>query len=193
MISAIILAGGESKRMGQPKMLMPWGSTTILERVIGVVRDGGVDDILVVSGAARQEVEALCLRQMVRSVFNAGFAQNEMLGSLQAGLQALPPTAEAALVTLGDQPQIQQATVRAVVSDWGKTKAQLIVPSFAKHRGHPWVLGQSYWDEVLRLQAPESPREFLNRHSAQIHYVEVGTGTILEDVDTPDDYRKGRP
>lgn len=193
MISAIILAGGESKRMGQPKMLMPWGSTTVLEHVISVVKDGGVDDILVVTGGSRTEVEAVCNSQKVRTVFNPDFSTNEMLGSLQTGLRALPATAEAALVTLGDQPQIQWGTVRAVVTSWNKTKAQLIAPSYQQHRGHPWVLGRSFWDEVLNMKAPETPRDFLNRRSDQIQYVQVHSPSVLQDIDTPDDYGKARP
>ena len=193
MISAIVLAAGESKRMGQPKMLMPWGSSTILEQVIRAVREGGADDILVVTGARRSEIEALCRRQRVKSAHNLNFSENEMLGSLQTGLRALPGTAEAALVTLGDQPQIETGTVRAVIAEWQKTKRQLIVPSYEKHRGHPWVVGRSLWDEVLKMKAPESPREFLNRHSAEIHYIEVNSSSILQDVDTPEDYSKSQP
>lgn len=193
MISAVILAAGESRRMGQPKMLLAWGAETVLEHVISVVRSAGVDDIEIVTGAVRTEIEEVCRKQNSRVVFNPAFSRNEMLGSLQAGLQALPTATEAALVTLGDQPQIEGGTVSAVVSEYFKSKAQLIVPSYQRRRGHPWLLDRGLWPRVLEMQAPESPREFLNSHAADIRYVEVDSPSILQDLDTPDEYLKARP
>ncbi len=193
MITAIVLAGGESKRMGRPKMTMAWGPATVLDCVIDTLRAGGVQDILVVTGGARVEVEEICRRRGVASVHNDAYASNEMLGSLQAGLRGLSDSVEAALVTLGDQPQMQSATVRGLLEEYERQPAELIVPSYAKRRGHPWVLGRSHWAEILTMKSPESPREFLNRHAAEIRYVDVESATILQDLDTPEDYRKTRP
>ncbi len=193
MICAVVLAGGESRRMGQPKMLLPWGAVTVLEQVIAVLRAAGVDQIEVVTGAARQDVEDVCQRQQVRTVFNPAFSRDEMLGSLQAGLRGMGAGAEAALVTLGDQPQIQAATVRAVLEEFQGSKSRLIVPSYQRHRGHPWLVSRPLWEEILQMGAPDSPREFLNRHTAEIRYVEIESPSILMDIDTPDDYKKARP
>jgi molybdenum cofactor cytidylyltransferase len=193
MISAVILAAGESKRMGQPKMLLVWGAETVLEHVIRIVRSAAVDEIEVVTGAAQSEVEAICSKRDARVVFNPAYSRDEMLGSLQAGLRALPTAIEAALVTLGDQPQIEAGTVRQVLGEYSKSKAQLIVPSYQRRRGHPWLLGRALWQEVLEMKAPESPREFLSRHAAEIRYVEIASPSILQDLDTPDDYRQAHP
>ncbi len=179
--------------MGRPKMTMAWGSRTVLEQVIEALKSGGVGDILVVTGGAREEAEGICARESVRTVHNPMFASNEMLGSLQVGLGALAADVEAALVTLGDQPQIEAATVSALLKDWTDSKAGIIVPSYEKRRGHPWVLGREHWPEVLSMRAPETPREFLQRHADEIRYVEIGSPTILQDLDTPEDYRKARP
>ncbi len=193
MISAVILAAGESKRMGQPKMLLAWGSATVLEHVIGVVRSAGIEDVEVVTGAARAQIEAVCSRQNARATFNPAYANEEMLGSLQAGLRAMPAESEAAMITLGDQPQIELSTVQRIVSEYGKSKEPLIVPSYQRRRGHPWILGRRLWPEILEMKAPDSPREFLNRHASDIHYVEIDSASILQDLDTPEDYRKARP
>jgi molybdenum cofactor cytidylyltransferase len=69
MITAIILAAGESKRMGQPKMLMPWGKSTVLQTVISTVQAAGVADILVVTGGSRHQIEML-IGKSVQTVFN---------------------------------------------------------------------------------------------------------------------------
>lgn len=193
MISAIILAAGQSKRMGKPKMLLPWGEETVLGHVISVIRSSGVEDILVVTGNAREDVEALAKRHDVRAVFNADYERGEMLNSIQCGLGSLRPEAEAALICLGDQPQVEERSVLLVVEEYARTGASLIVPSYRMRRGHPWLMARAWWKEILEMRSPESPREFLNRHSQTIHYVNINSPSVLADLDTPEDYLKSRP
>lgn len=192
-VGAIVLAAGESRRMGQPKMSLAWGKTTVLGQVIRVLRSAGVQDVMVITGAGREGVEKICEPEGVRAIYNAGYGEGEMLVSLQVGLQAMLPTADAALVTLGDQPQIEEKTVRRVVQAWSRSKSSLIVPSHQKRRGHPWLVGRVLWQEILALRPPETPRDFLNRHASEIEYLDVDSGSILADLDTPDDYLKLRP
>jgi len=192
MITALILAAGQSKRMGQPKMLLPWGKTTILGQVIDIFKAAGIEDILVVTGGAREEVEAL-VGNSARTVFNPDFAEGEMLSSVQAGLAGLQPETEAVLFGLGDQPQVQERSVRLVVEEHTKSGAALIVPSFQMRRGHPWLVARPHWNEILRMGPPETPRDFLNRHASEIRYVEIIDPGILKDLDTPEDYLKSRP
>lgn len=192
MITALILAAGQSKRMGQPKMLLPWGKTTILGQVIDIFKAAGIEDILVVTGGAREEVEAL-VGNSARTVFNPDFAEGEMLSSVQAGLAGLQPETEAVLIGLGDQPQVQERSVRLVVEEHTKSGAALIVPSFQMRRGHPWLVARPHWNEILRMGPPETPRDFLNRHASEIRYVEIIDPGILKDLDTPEDYLKSRP
>lgn len=192
MISAIILAAGESKRMGQPKMLMPWGKSTVLQTVIAAFQRTGVDDILVVTGGAHRQIESL-ISKSAQIVFNKEYAQGEMLSSLQVGLEAKKHEAQAALIGLGDQPQVQERTVQRILQEYQQTKASIIVPSYQMHRGHPWLVVHGLWDEILQMRPPESPREFLNHHEKDIHYVTIDSPSILQDLDTPDDYIKYRP
>jgi molybdenum cofactor cytidylyltransferase len=118
-----------------------------------------------------------------------------MLSSFQTGLRAVRanPSAEAALICLGDQPQIQNGSVRAVVSRFIETGASLVVPSFQMRRGHPWLVARPLWDEILQMKSPQSPRDFLNRHASEIEYVGVDNPSILADLDTFEDYLKSRP
>jgi len=223
MITALILAAGQSKRMGQPKMLMPWGDTTVLEKVIATFKAAGVDEMIVITGGDRGRVEAL-VRDAALTVFNPNYAGGEMLSSVQAGLAGLlqpPPSLratspksasihnfnkvlnksgfgggrerEAVLIALGDQPQVQERSVRAVLDEYRKSGAPLVVPSFEMRRGHPWLVTRRYWDEILRMRSPASLRDFLNRHAVDIRYVELDNSSILQDLDTPEDYLKSRP
>lgn len=193
MIAVIILAAGQSKRMGQPKMLLPWGPSTVIEHVITVFRNAGIEDIVVVTGGAREKVEKVLEPYPVCKIHNIDYEKGEMLSSLQRGLQVLPDPVQAALIGLGDQPQVQERSVRLVVDAYQETKSKLIVPSFQMRRGHPWLAARPLWDEILALQPPESARDFLNRHAPEIQYVEVDTASILADLDTPEDYERNRP
>ena len=198
MISAIILAAGESKRMGQPKMLLKWGNSTVLEHVISVFANAGVEDIVVVTGAARDEVEAVVTAAQTscpaRSIFNEGFVEGEMLSSIQCGLRDLAEKdSGAALIALGDQPQVREGSVWRVCEMFKETGNPLVVPSYHMRRGHPWLVDESLWGEMLAMRAPQTPRDFLNARADQIKYVEVDDEGILADLDTPEQYRTHKP
>ena len=186
MISAIILAAGKSTRMGQPKMLMPWGDTTVLGRVIQTLQNSGVQEIVLVTNSI---LASQIMHHEVRITLNEG---NEMLTSVQLGLQALKPSAQASLVCLGDQPQVEEGSVRSVCDAFLKRKSDLVVPSFQMRRGHPWLIARPLWDEILGMPAG-SMRKFLNAHANEIEYVNVETASILQDLDTPEDYLKYKP
>lgn len=193
MITGIIVAAGESRRMGKPKMLLPWGEATVLGRVIDILKASSVDRILVISGGDKEVVEALCRAKGVRFAFNGAYATGEMLSSIQAGLTAVTPPSDAALIVLGDQPQIQESTVRKILDEYVQTGAGLIVPSFQMRRGHPWLVARSLWTTILEMRPPATLREFLHDRAKEIHYVEVSTPTIIQDLDTPEDYVRSRP
>ncbi|RPI92138.1 MAG: nucleotidyltransferase family protein [Chloroflexi bacterium] len=193
MISAIILAAGQSQRMGQPKMLLPWGKVTVIGRVITTFLNAGIEEIIVITGGARELVEKVTAQYPVRVIHNNDYATGEMLSSLQCGLRAMPDQAQATLVGLGDQPQVQESSVHGVVEGYQKNKPGLVVPSFQMRRGHPWLVARPLWDELLQMKPPESPRDFLNRHGDEIHYVDVDNPSILADLDTPEDYQKSHP
>ncbi len=193
MIAAIILAAGQSRRMGQPKMLLPWGKVTVIEHVLGTFLKAGVEDILVITGGARKLVEQVIAPYPVHSLYNKDYADGEMLSSLQCGLRALSNRVQAALIGLGDQPQVREESVRRLCETYRKSQLPLIVPSFEMRRGHPWLMARPLWDDLLQMKPPESPRDFLNRHADQIHYVNLETPSILADLDTPDEYQRSRP
>jgi len=193
MITAIILAAGKSKRMGQPKMLLPWGEATVISHVISVFQNAGVEDILVVTGGAKEEVENAISRHNVRAIYNKHFSNGEMLSSIQCGLRALTRQTQAVLIGLGDQPQVQERSVQLVCKKFIDSKASIIVPSYNMRRGHPWLITRPLWDNLLNLESPHTPRDFLNAHSDNIQYVNINSSDILADLDTPEDYQRWQP
>ena len=198
MIAALILAAGQSKRMGQPKMLLPWGTVTVIEQVIRVFAEAGMEDILVITGGAHERVQDIILKSCgeypVRTAYNKDYEGGEMLSSIQCGLRDLTEESiGAALIALGDQPQVEESSVRRVCEAFLQTKSPLVVPSYRMRRGHPWLVARSLWHEILAQGPDQTPRNFLNVHAEDIHYVELDSPSILADLDTPEDYRVAHP
>ena len=192
MIAAIVLAAGKSVRMRRPKMILPWGDTTVIGQVVTTLANAGLEKIVLVTGGAKREVE-LAVSGMpfpVSLVYNPGYAEGEMIQSIQVGLTSLDERFEAALFTLGDQPQMEMGVVRSILVEYQATGSPLIVPSYQMRRGHPWLVARSLWPALLSLREPKTVRDFLNRLSDQINYVVVETDSILQDLDTPGDYQR---
>ncbi len=176
--------------MKTSKLTLPWGGTTVIGQVVRVLHAGGVGEIIVVTGGWRDAVEAALRDAPARTVFNPRYADGEMVHSLQAGMRALSSGAGAFLVALGDQPQIRAGTVRRVIAAFRETGNPLVVPSFRRRRGHPWLVARPLWPELANLEPPRTLRDFLNAHSDEVCYVDASGGHILQDMDTPEDYHR---
>jgi molybdenum cofactor cytidylyltransferase len=116
-----------------------------------------------------------------------------MLSSVKVGINNLRFDSNAALIVLGDQPQIEVEVVRKIIVKYDTTNAKIIVPSYKMHRGHPWLIDRYFWGEIIDLNPLNTLREFINKHQDTITYVNVDTPSILEDLDTPEDYLLHRP
>jgi len=200
-VPALVLAAGRSTRMGVPKHVLPWGEgETIIGHIVRELLRAGAAEMVVVTGGAREAVEAELAatraqagwpREVpLRTVFNPDYAAKEMLSSLQVGLRALPVEAAAALVALGDQPQVEAGIARAVIERWRKTRALVTLPTFQGRRGHPVLFDRGLWPALLALPDTASPRDVLSRVPAES--VAVTQDSILQDVDTRDDYERAR-
>jgi len=187
VIWAVILAAGESRRMGRQKLLLPFGQTTVAGAVVGTALASRVDRVLAVLGAdrdaVRQELEPLGIALAVNEDFAKG-----MLSSVQAGFRALPADAEAAVVMLGDQPFLPARVVDAVVEAYRRCGRSIVVPAFQGRRGHPVLIDLKYRDEVLALDPADGLRRLMRAHPEDIFEAEVEDASILRDLDVPEDY-----
>ncbi|RPJ45127.1 MAG: nucleotidyltransferase family protein, partial [Chloroflexi bacterium] len=174
-VGAIVLAAGQSRRMGQPKMVLPWGRGTVIEHVVGQLVAGGIGEIVVVTGGARAAVETALSTCPVKLVHNPAYDRSEMLASLQAGIRALGPETQAMLVVLGDQPTIESEVVRQVAAYPGAKVAALVIPSYQMRRGHPWLVGREFWDDLLGMGPEQTMRDFLRKYEQRIAYIQVDT------------------
>ena len=195
MIAAVLLAAGESRRMGRPKLTLPWGpGGSVVSQVVARFREAGADPVLVVTGGDRKEVERALDDSGVHCLFNPNYRQGGMLSSIRVGLTHLQSTAaEATLVAPADLPSLATETIKGVINRRGQAGGDLIVPSYQMRRGHPVLIGRALWQDVLDLAQGETLRDFLRRRAGQIDYVAVGDAGAIRDIDTPEDYERGAP
>jgi molybdenum cofactor cytidylyltransferase len=180
-------------------MTLPWGDATILRQVmktiVASVGDKIEYEILIITGGWKDDVEkdaSIFLPDYpIKFIFNPHYEKG-MLTSIQIGLSASHPQSQAALIGLGDQPQVRKRTVTDILRAYRNTHQQLIVPSFQGRRGHPWLVARPLWSEILKLDNNDTPRQFLNLHANEILYVDADE-SILLDVDTPEEYRRQKP
>ena len=195
-IIAILLAAGLSSRMGQPKLLLPWGRTTVLGQVVSTFAAAGMEEIIIVTGGVHKQIESqaaeLAKDYPVRTVYNPAYPRGQMIRSIQVGLAALDSHSHAALIGLGDQPQIREETVRRICSAYILSRSLLVFPSFQNRRGHPRLIARPLWPRILALPASTTSRQFINSYARQVEYV-AADQSILQDLDTPEDYDSLRP
>jgi len=189
MIWAVVLAAGESKRMGEPKLLLPLRGRTILEDVIETVLRSPVDRTLVVLGACADRTGTLLDRYPVERAFNPDYRAG-MLSSVQTGFRNLSPEAKAALVFLGDQPGIPAAVIAAVIEAYRKTGKGLIRPVRGGAGGHPLLVDIKYRKEIESLDPRVGLKGLLARHPEDVGGIDAGEDGIPLDIDTPEDYRQ---
>ena len=190
--AGLVLAAGRSRRMGSAKLVLPWRDGTVVEAVVAALRSGGVGRILVVVGGDREAIEEALAGSGVDFVENPRYADGEMLGSIQLGLRAMGDEATAVLLTPGDLPAIQPATVRALIEAWRASEDALCVPVYGNRRGHPVLLPRRTWPQVMALGPAESLRSYLRLHKAELRTVEVSDPGIHADIDSPEDYHPRR-
>jgi molybdenum cofactor cytidylyltransferase len=199
-VAAVILAAGLSSRMGRQKALLPWvGDRPLIAHLaheLAVAFPHPDARWLVVGHNAGAVEAAACEHHPLRVVFNPDYASGEMLGSLQAGLRALPQGTAAVMVVLGDQPFFTADLARRVLDRWQHTGAPVVAPSYARRRGHPILFTRPVIEAVLALPAGAAPRDAINLFAARTAYVELDGlpegDRILYDVDTPDAYAQAR-
>lgn len=193
-VAAVILAAGTSSRMGTLKQLLPiepGAEETLLGRVVANVRSSRVSEIVVVLGHVAEEIRKRVPLEGVRVVFNEDYRKG-MGTSLRAGLAAVDPQAEAALIVLADQPFIRPATFDRLIEQYETKRPQIAIPVYQGFRGNPVLLDRSVFPEVMQLQGDIGCRAIFGSHLENILKVPVEDAGILADIDETADLGKLR-
>jgi molybdenum cofactor cytidylyltransferase len=187
-VAAILLAAGQSRRMGAFKPLLPFGSVTVAECCARYLLEGGVGRVVVVIGYRREELQASLSHLPVSFAVNPE-TKSEMGASIARGVLELPRETEAILIALIDQPAIPPEVPRVLIDEWRRTGARLLVPEHAGRGGHPVLLDGSLRQELLHLDPQRGLRALFDQYRAETLGVAVASPYIARDMDTWDDYR----
>ena len=187
-IWAIILAAGESKRMGSPKMLLPFMGITIIENVIANVSGSKVDNIMVVLGADRDSIVKLIRTKAVNYCYNENY-KDGMLSSVMCGFRNIPIDHSAVLVFQGDQPLITPKAINSVIEVYLSSGKGIVIPVYESKRGHPILIDRKYRNEIQKLNPAEGLRSLALKYSDDVLEVNTDIAGILRDFDTYDEYK----
>lgn len=185
---AIVLAAGSSRRMGSQKLLLPFGESTIVETVLGNVLNSSIDHVMVVLGANQDKIRVCIGNLPVQFCYNKEH-ESGMLSSVICGIRALPQEAEAALIFLGDQPDIPPAVTNHVIDAYNEELVGIVIPVHDQRRGHPLLVDMKYRKEIEQLNLEEGLRALRHHFPNDVLEVEVNEPGILVDIDTREDYK----
>ena len=184
IVAGLILAAGESRRMGFPKALLRYREQTFLDRLAGLfaVR---CSPVIVVLGAEAERIRAGG-HSAATFIVNPDWARGQTT-SMQCGLGAVPPHADGVLFTLVDHPAIAPATIDALLVE--PCAALVRVPRYHGRRGHPIWFSRELIPEFLALSETGAARDVVRGHAAQTQVLDVDDPGILADIDDPEAYR----
>ena len=189
MISAMLLAAGESRRMGDFKQLLTIAGKTFVERCVDNLLRSRVDEVVVVTGHREQDVRRAVGDRPVRFVYNADYRAG-MSSSIKRGVESLSKDSRACLIALADQPLISADVFNRVIEEYEKNQSLIVVPTFEGRNGHPVILDLRLRQEILSMDPAQGLRQVVRAHASETRHVAVSDEAVLIDFDLPEDYRR---
>ncbi len=193
MISAIVLAAGESKRMGAMKQLLPVGGIPMIGRTIRTLLGSRLDEVILVTGFKSDKIRRVIddSDRRVRVVVNKEYTRG-MGSSIACGMKALSTSSEAVLIVLGDQPFIRVSTVNALIEAFEAQGHQIIYPVYQGKRGHPVLFAASFFPSLRALSGDRGGAEIVTSNRAKVTEIELPDEAVAVDLDTPEDLKSAQ-
>jgi molybdenum cofactor cytidylyltransferase len=190
MMAGLILAAGESRRMGRDKALLAYHGRTFLETIIDNLRAAGIEKVTVVLGHHAEIIQRAVNLAAVRVVVNHDY-QRGQTSSLQTGLAVVTADSPAAVILcLVDHPAISSDVITKLRDCFESTRPPVLIPTYRGERGHPVVISQSLFPELLALPPEEAANTVIRKYRDATQFVEVADPGILVDVDDPAAYEQ---
>jgi molybdenum cofactor cytidylyltransferase len=185
-IDGILLAAGESRRMGYPKPLLKVDSETFVEHLAAAMLTVVARLTIVVGAHADRVRPAIPIDPRIKVVENPDWVRGQ-LSSIKAGIRALRPAASAALIHLTDHPTVKAETFASVVKAYRQSGKPIVIARHGGHRGHPVLFDRTMFAELLDAPEDQGARVVVNADASRVVYSEVDDPGILLDLDTPED------
>jgi len=190
MLSAIILAAGESKRMGRYiKALLPVHGITFLEKILENLDQPEIGETFVILGSGVDEIRRAVNPGKAKFLINEDWRSGQ-LGSLRVGVSHLSQESEAVLFTPVDHPLVERSTYRTLIDFWWSQRAGIVVPTYRGRKGHPALFPRRVYGALLNDELFGGARDILDRKQESVSYVEVSDPGVVQDIDTLEDFRR---
>jgi molybdenum cofactor cytidylyltransferase len=188
-IAGLVLAAGESRRMGKDKALLEYHGQPFLDVVLENLRKAYVTPVIVVLGHHAEEVQRASHLPSELVMINPDYRTGQT-SSLQAGLRALDvPEIAGVLLCLVDHPAAGAAVMRQLVDAFAATSASVVIPVYQGQRGHPVLIGRNLFEELLALDPRKGANTVVRKYLDVTHFLEVEDPGVLLDIDEPGDYQ----
>jgi molybdenum cofactor cytidylyltransferase len=192
MISGILLAAGESRRMqGAFKPLLKWGKRTVIGECVHQMRNSRLAEIFVVLGHRELDVRQSLAGSGVQYAINKNY-QKGMLTSVKTGLSLLSPNEDAVLIALVDQPMIKSGLINKLILAFEEGQKGIVLPTYEGRHGHPIIISTGYVDAIMQLddKTEGGLRDLINANRGDWLEVPVDSPDVIEDIDSPEDYQR---
>ena len=193
MISAVILAAGESRRMGkQNKLLLPIGDEALLVKLVTSVCDSDVGQVLVVIGHEAKKIRRELNELPLNFVYNPNFSEG-MTTSIKYGVKAVSHECDGLLICLGDMPFINTSDINKLIHAYVKNRIKgkdlIVVPVFKRQRGNPVLFSIEFQNNILEHKKESGCKEVIMKNPDSVMEIEMDNENMLLDVDTMEDYQ----
>jgi len=186
---AILLAAGESRRMGYPKPLLRLGSRTFIEILANAMLQSAARLIVVVGAHASAIRGAIPTDPRIAVVDNPNYLRGQ-LSSIKAALAHVGPEAGAVLIHLADHPMVRAETFAAVIGGYRRSGRPIVIARYQGRRGHPVLFARGLFGELAAAPEDQGARVVVDADPARVAYVDVDDPGVLTDLDTPEDLER---
>lgn len=186
-VVGVVLAAGESRRMGRLKALLPFGPHTVIEHVLQPLLQADLAAVTVVLGHRAADIAAVLEGLPVQLLHNPQY-QHGMTTSVQVALRDITPIPDAYLLALVDQPHLHLEIIQQLLAAFAHTRKGFVIPTYEGQRGHPIILSAAYRQDVLALGLDQGLNVVTRGHPEDTLEVPVSSDDILRDMDYPQEY-----
>jgi len=189
MLAAVILAAGESRRMGSPKALIPMRGITFVQHLVDATRLPRVGVTRIVLGAGAEEIRAKLDVDSAMIVVNPDWEKGQ-LSSIHIAIRSLPPGTEGLILAPVDHPLISTNLVLRLIKHFDSSDKPIVLPTFHSRRGHPVIFRASLYDELLEASPEVGARQVVWAHEQEIAEVATEEEGVVLNLNDPETLKK---